>query len=547
MLTRGLQLLRNPNLNHGTCFKAVDRINHHLEALLPAKMESIEEQAQRTYQQIMKRPTNMDKFFYLNSVKNSNTNLFYRILIDHISDLAPIVYTPTVGDVCLNYSDNFIHSEGFYISRNHKGRIRQLLDTWPEKEIDIIVVSDGSRILGLGDLGLNGMGIPVGKLALYVSCAGFQPNKTLPIIIDEGTDNEENLKNPNYLGLKERRLPSEQYHEFMDEFMKAVTDKWKGVLVQHEDFQAPYCFNFLAKYREQYLMFNDDIQGTGAVILSGFINAHKLLGCKLSDQRLIFFGAGSAGTGVAEEIIKYFIKDGKMSDEEARSHFYLVDSKGLVTNNRGDKLLPHKVPLARKDNGNRQFKDLISTIEYVKPTALFGLSMQKNAFTEDVMKTMLKFTSRPIIFPLSNPTSKSECTFQQAINWTDGKVIFASGSPFDPVDYKGKHYIPDQGNNMYIFPGLGLGGRISGSKRISDLMIYSASRALADCTSREDMEQKGLLYPPLAEIRNITAQIALHVVKASLQENLCQNASFKGKSDNEILNMIKAEMYDPRY
>jgi len=359
---------------------------------------------------------------------------------------------------------------------------------------DIIVVSDGSRILGLGDLGFNGMGIPVGKLALYVACAGFDPSRTLPVIIDEGTNNEAYLNDPNYLGIKEHRLPSEVYNKLMDEFMVAVNAKWKGVLVQFEDFTTPYCFDFLEKYRNQYLCFNDDIQGTGAVILSGFINALKLVKIELKDHRLIFLGAGSAGTGVVDEIVKYFVKEGNMNEEEARAHFWLVDSKGLVTLNRGgEELAPHKILFARKDNGDQQFKDLIETIHYVKPTATFGLSVQKGAFNRAVIEAMVQYSSNPIIFPLPNPTSKSECTFQEALEWTDGKVIFASGSPFDPIGYKGRLYTPGQGNNMYIFPGLGLGGSIAKAKHVTETMIYAASKALADCTTPSQLES-GLLY-----------------------------------------------------
>jgi len=511
------------------------------EGLIPRK-ETIQEQAERCRAQMVKRASNIERFLFLNALKVSNYKVFYYLLINYIQEFAPIVYTPTVGDVCLNYSNNHLFPDGLYLSKLHSRRIRKVLDNWPAKEVDIIVISDGSRILGLGDLGLNGMGIPVGKLSLYISCAGFDPKKTLPIIMDIGTNNEEFLNDPYYLGIKEPRLKAEKYNALMDEFMQEVTAKWPGVLVQFEDLATPYCFDFLERYRNRYLCFNDDIQGTGAVILSGFMNAHKVVNIELKDHRLVFFGAGSAATGVADEILKFFIKEGQMTEQQACGMFWLVDSKGLVTANRGDVLAAHKIPYARTDNGDLQISNLESTLRYVKPTALIGLSVQSGAFDQRILQLMAELNPTPIIFALSNPTSKSECTFREAFQYTDGKAIFASGSPFDPIHYNGKNFFPNQGNNMYIFPGLGLGASLAQSKIVTDSMVYAASRGLADCVTQDDLENRQL-YPSLSKIRSISAEIATAVAEVAIKEGIAKNQAIFGLSKSELRNFIQEQMW----
>ncbi|KAJ8060861.1 hypothetical protein OCU04_009943 [Sclerotinia nivalis] len=397
----------------------------------------------------------------------------------------PLVYTPTIGDICLQYSTLYTRPEALYISIKQRKSIATILRNWPYPDPLICVVTDGSRILGLGDLGVNGVGIAIGKLALYTGAAGIHPEKTLPIVLDCGTTNEENLRDPLYLGLRMKRPGLEIEQEFMDEFMGAVREVYPKMLVQFEDFESEKAFKYLETYREEK-MFNDDIQGTGVVVLAGYINAVNLSGVPIEDQRLVFMGAGSAGIGVAKQ---------------------LVDTKGLVTSDRGDKLAHHKVLFARKDNNGHHFQTLEAVIEYVKPTALIGLTATFGIFTESVVRALKAsvdaggLSRRPILFPLSNPFTKAECTFEQAITWTEGSVIFASGSPFSPVTIKHSSsssssspvkettHHPNQGNNVYIFPGLGLGTILSQASKITDAMVYQSAEARAGCLTREELGQ----------------------------------------------------------
>lgn len=406
-----------------------------------------------------------------------------------------------------------------------KGEIRDILENWDETP-DIIVVTDGSRILGLGDLGTNGMGIPIGKLSLYVAGAGFNPKKTLPITLDVGTNNDSLLKNPFYLGFHEKRIRGDEFYKFTDEFMSAIQDKWPNCLVQFEDFSNDVCFDLLERYRNKYHCFNDDIQGTGAVITAGFINAAKVTGIPLTKHKIVFLGAGSAATGVAT-FIAQVMKETGASDEEVHNCFYLVDSRGLVTDQRGDTIEHHKLPFTRKDfPKDQQKKTLLDVVKAIQPTCLIGLSSQGGAFTEEIIKEMSSHQKRPIIFPLSNPTSKSECTAEQAYTWSNGTCIFASGSPFDSVKLGDKIFYPGQGNNMYIFPGLGLGAVVSQSKVITDGMIITAAKTLADYVTKEELES-GKIYPDLHKIRTISEKIATDVCKRSEKEGLT-----KVQSDN---------------
>ena len=356
--------------------------------------------------------------------------------------MAPLIYTPTVGEACLQWSNNYVQPEGMYISYADRGHIASVVQNWPEPNVQITVVTDGSRILGLGDLGINGMGIPVGKLALYVACAGIRPEATLPLTLDLGTGNKEYREDPLYMGSRRDKVTTEEEAEFLDELMVALTEKWPGIVIQFEDFKNP--FPALERYQGKYTCFNDDIQGTGAVILGGIISAVRQSGTAVKDQRAVFFGAGSAGVGVAKQIVEYFMREG-LTEDEARRCFWLVDTKGLVTNDRGDKLAEHKVYFSRDDNEGKQYKTLEEVVDHVQPTILMGLSTIGGAFTPDMLTKMGKWNDRPIIFPLSNPSSKSECTFEDAIKYTNGKCLFASGSPFDDLEYNGKILTPGQG------------------------------------------------------------------------------------------------------
>ncbi|KAI5804247.1 hypothetical protein DFH27DRAFT_480832 [Peziza echinospora] len=513
----------------------------HIRGLIPPVVESFEVQKKRCLEQIAAKTTSIDKYMYLSNLRNTNTDLFYRLLIDNMKEITPLVYTPVVGEACVKWSHIYTQPEGLYLSWSDRGNLRSVLENWQTESVDIVVVTDGSRILGLGDLGVNGMGIPVGKLALYIGCAGIDPKRTLPITLDLGTNNETNLADPMYLGAKMHRVSEEEELEFLDEMMIALNDKWPGLVVQFEDFKNP--FPSLERYRNTYTTFNDDIQGTGAVILAGVMNGFRMTGIPLSDQRLVFMGAGSAAVGVAKQIVELFIKNG-MSEDQARRQFWLVDSKGLVTNDRGDNLADHKLFFSRDDNEGRQFTSLESVVDYIQPTALVGLCTTGGVFTEAIVKKMAKFNARPVIFPLSNPSHKSECTFEQAMEWTDGKVVFASGSPFATYNHKGKDYVPGQGNNMYVFPGIGLGTILCQATHISQDMIYASAAGLANSLNAEE-KAKGWLYPDLRRIREVSVVVAREVIRTAQAGNLDRKKTLQKMTDEELDAYIRKAMYDP--
>jgi len=515
-----------------------------IRGLLPPHVETIEQQLKRALRQFRAFNTPLEKYIYLSSLQDRNETLFFKLLVENPVETMPIVYTPTVGEACTKFDEVFRSARGMYISLKEKGVIRRVLDNW-ERTPEIIVVTDGSRILGLGDLGANGMGIPIGKLSLYVAGAGFHPAATLPICLDVGTNNKRYIEDDLYLGLKQERLRGDQFYEFMEEFLMAVKDKWPKCLLQFEDFSNDVCFTLLEKYRDRMLCFNDDIQGTGAVIVSGFLNTCKITGIRPKDNTLVFYGAGSAAVGVADQIACVMKidaeKDGeKVTIEDMKKRIYLVDSKGLVTKHRGDKLDCHKIPYARDDIKENVAK-LVDIVKLVKPTFLIGLSGQGATFTEEVIRAHAENNKKPAIFALSNPTANSECTAEQAVQWTNGTCVFASGSPFPVVEYEGKTIIPGQGNNMYIFPGLGLGAVVSEAKHVSDLMILVASQTLADFVT-EDMLAKGLIYPGLTEIRSISAKIAKAVAEQAVKEGLST-----APHDVDWETAIAEYIYEPAY
>ncbi|EFX05206.1 NADP-dependent malic enzyme [Grosmannia clavigera kw1407] len=564
----GYQVLREAHWNKGLSFTPEERLAKNLTGLVPHTMESIDMQVERALKMIRSRPTDVDKYLYLSHLKGENVDLFYRVLIDNAGEMMPLVYTPTIGDVCLQYSTLYTRPEALYINIKQRKSIRTILRNWPYPDPDMCVVTDGSRILGLGDLGLNGVGIPIGKLALYTGAAGILPHKTLPIVLDCGTANEENLKDPLYLGMRSKRVPVSEQEEFMDEFMEACADVYPNMFVQFEDFESEKAFKYLAKYRETYRCFNDDIQGTGAVVLAGYMGAVGLSGVPIDDQRLVFMGAGSAGVGVAKQLVEYYVRHG-LTEEAARDKFWLVDTKGLVTSDRGDRLAEHKKYFARTDNHGHQFKTLEEVIEYVKPSALVGLTATYGIFTESAVRALKASVEaggvgrRPILFPLSNPLTKAECTFEQAVDWTDGTVIFASGSPFAPyttnvasngtngTDQTGSvTYYPNQGNNVYIFPGLGLGAILAKAKRITDDMVYTSADSLAHSLSADEVEQ-GLIYPRIERVREASLVVAREVMKAARRDNVSalpeeQWIEWEEWGDVALDKFIKASVYDPR-
>ncbi|SPN97616.1 related to malate dehydrogenase (oxaloacetate-decarboxylating) (NADP+) [Cephalotrichum gorgonifer] len=552
------QVLREATWNKGLSFTPEERISKNLTGLIPHTMESLTSQCARAMRMINTRQTNIDKYLYLSSLKDQNTDLFYRLLIDNVRDLMPLVYTPTIGDVCLQYSTLYTRPEALYISIKQRKSIRTMLRNWPHPMPEICVVTDGSRILGLGDLGINGVGISIGKLALYTAAAGIDPAKTLPVVLDTGTANETNLKDPFYLGLRQKRAPVSDQQEFMDEFLEACKDVYPEMLVQFEDFESEKAFNYLDRYRNKYRCFNDDIQGTGAVVLGGYIGAVNLSGVPLEEQRLVFMGAGSAGVGVAKQLVEFYVRQG-LSEKAAKDKFWLVDTKGLVTKDRGDKLAEHKKYFARDDNNGHQFRSLEEVIEYVKPSALVGLTATFGVFTESVVRALKASVDssgigrRPILFPLSNPLTKAECTFEQAVQWTEGTVLFASGSPFQPFQAKfGESvitYNPNQGNNVYIFPGLGLGAILCKATSITDNMVYTSAQALADCLNPEEV-QAGLIYPRIERVRDASLAVAREVMKAARRDGVSalpesQWVEWEEWGDVALTQYIKERIYDP--
>ncbi|KAG6841971.1 hypothetical protein C0991_004462 [Blastosporella zonata] len=490
---------------------------------------------QRCLSQLRSKTDGLEKYIYLSGLKERDPNLFYEVLLGNMLEIIPILYTPTVGDACSKYSHIWRRPEGLYVGIESRGHIRDVLRSWPSGATSrIAVVTDGSRILGLGDLGANGLPISIGKLDLYIAGAGIKPETTLPICLDLGTNTQKFLDDPLYIGVRRTRPGMDA---FMKEFMESMKEVFPSLVVQFEDFSTDNAFRYLDMFRSQYRCFNDDIQGTGAVVLSGFMNAARLSsaasGKPLTDHRILFFGAGSAGIGVAKQLMSFFKFLG-MNEEEARSRIYTVDSKGLITADRKG-LQEHKKceapyslmrftpsnlaqsDFARTDYQGSPLTNLLDIIEYVKPTALLGLSTLRNAFTEDVVRLMASINTRPIVFPLSNPVSLCEVDYIDAIHWTNGSVIFASGSPYKPIEYAGKVYEPGQGNNMYIFPGIGMGAILSKARHVTDSMVEQASIALSEALTQEE-QSADLVYPRLARIRDISARIALAVIRAGQKD-----------------------------
>jgi malate dehydrogenase (oxaloacetate-decarboxylating)(NADP+) len=535
-LPRGADLLHDPLLNKGTAFSEEERELLGLRGLLPPHVHSQQEQGMRFLEHFRKKPTPLEKYMDLIDLQDRNETLFYRVVMDHLKEMMPILYTPTVGQACQEYGHIFRRSRGLFISAEDTGRIEEVLRNWPHRGIRIIVVTDGERILGLGDLGADGMGIPVGKLALYTACAGINPEECLPVTLDVGTDNEELLHDPLYIGLKQRRLRGPAYDEFIREFFVAVQALFPDALIQLEDFANINAFRLLQKYRHQACVFDDDIQGTGAVALAGLYSAMRITGQRLRDLKLLFLGAGEAGTGIADMVVAAMVIEG-LSREEARRRCWFVDSRGLIVESRRD-LAPHKRPYA---HGHIHLPNLLAAIDDLRPDVLIGVSGQPGHFTQDVLETMARYNERPIVFALSNPTSQSECTAEEAYTWTQKRVLFASGSPFDPVAIHGQTFLPRQGNNAYIFPGMGLGIVTSRAKLVTDEMFLAAARALADEVSDADLEQ-GSLLPPIEKMRQGSIAIAVAVAKTVYQQELAQQPE-----PDDLPTFIKSQMYEPTY
>ena len=533
--SRGMALLRDPLLNKGTAFTEAERDAFGLRGLLPAHVLSMDEQVARFMTNLRGLPNDLEKYVALNSLHDRNEALFFRVVCDNIDEIQPLIYTPTVGLACQRFGLIFQRPRGMFICANDRGRIADLLANWPYPA-KLIVVTDGERILGLGDLGAHGMGIPVGKLSLYSACAGIHPEYCLPVMLDVGTNNEDFLNDRYYIGLRQKRLSGAAYDEFVDEFITAAREAFPGALIQFEDFANHSAFRLLHKYRDEINVFNDDIQGTAAVALAGLFSALRVNGGKLADQKVLFLGAGEAATGIADLVISAMMAEG-VSEAEALTRNWLVDSRGLVVKNRAG-LTDHKLRYA---HDHAPVGDFLTAIRALRPTAIIGVAAVGGAFTPEVLQTMAEMNERPIVFALSNPTSKSECSAEDAYRYTEGRALFACGSPFDPVKLNGTTFVPRQGNNSYIFPGVGLGAIACGSRLVTDEMFMTAAHALADCVKSDDLGQ-GSLYPALPRIREVSARIATAVANVAYQNGLAD-----GPPPNDLSGFIEGQMYDPHY
>ncbi|KAF0732296.1 hypothetical protein Ae201684P_014916 [Aphanomyces euteiches] len=514
--TSGYDIMRTPSANKGLEFTPDQRTQHNLRGLLPPAVWTPEQQLEHALIQLRGKSTSLEKYIFLQSMQDANEDLYYRMLVNYTHELMPLVYTPTVGQACQEFSHIYRQTpRGLYITINDLGHVSELLDNWPEKDIRAIVFTDGERILGLGDLGINGMGIPVGKLALYTACAGVHPKHCLPVTLDVGTNTQSILDDPFYMGLKQKRDRSEKYDELVDEFMHAAKAKYgPQVLLQFEDFGNTNAFRLLHKYQNTHCTFNDDIQGTACVVLGGLFAAEKLTQKRLAEHKFVFMGAGEAGTGIADLIAMAIAVEANITVEEARRQIFLVDSKGLVTKDRLPELQHHKLSYAHDE---APASTLLETVQRVKPSVLIGVCTIPHTFTQEICEFMTATNERPVIFALSNPTSKAECTAEEAYKWTNGKCVFASGSPFDPVTLDGKTYVPGQGNNAYVFPGIGLGVVAAGLTRVDDKIMLIAAQTLAEKVTSADLES-GSVYPPLSIIREVSLDIAAAVAKYGYEQ-----------------------------
>ena len=534
---RGLALLRDPTLNKGTAFTDRERDSLGLRGLLPPHVCTQDEQVARVLENFRRTSSDIAKFVLLAALQDRNESLFFRVVTDHPDEMMPIIYTPTVGIACQQFAHIYRRPRGLFVSAADRGRVAEVMRNWPHREAAMIVVTDGERILGLGDLGANGMGIPIGKLALYTACAGLHPWKCLPVMLDVGTNNETLLADPLYLGLRQRRVTGPAYDELVEEFMEAAQEVFPGIVVQFEDFANHNAFRLLQEYRDRVCCFNDDIQGTASVTVAGVLSSLRVTGRSMADQTFLCLGAGEAATGICELLVTAMVEAG-LAPDVARRRCWMFDSKGLVVADRAG-LAGHKLTYAHP---HAPVGDFLGAVQALRPTAIIGVGAAPGAFTEPVVREMARINERPIVFALSNPTSKAECTAQQAYEWSDGRALFASGSPFPPVTLPdGRRFVSRQGNNSYIFPGVGLGLVIVAARRVTDAMFLAAAHTLAQCTTDADLAQ-GSLYPPLTGVREVSAQIAATVAEIAFRDGL---ADIERPAD--LMQLIRSEIYDPRY
>ncbi len=541
----GFTLLELPLLNKGSAFTEEERASFNLNGLLPHVIETIEEQHQRSYQQFTSFHDDINKHIYLRNIQDTNETLFYHLIENHLSEMMPIIYTPTVGEACQRFSDIYRRHRGVFISYPDRANIDDILQNVNKNNVKVIVITDGERILGLGDQGIGGMGIPIGKLSLYTACGGISPAYTLPITLDVGTNNAQLLNDPIYLGWNQPRISGDEYYDFVDDVLRAIKRRWPKALIQFEDFAQKNAMPLLEKYRDQYCCFNDDIQGTAAVAVGSLIAASRAAGKQLRDQKVAFLGAGSAGCGIAEQIIAQMVAEG-LSDAEARSRIYMVDRFGLLTDNQPN-LLDFQRKLVQSSENVSAWADaegIISLLDVVKnahPTVLIGVSGQPGLFTEEIIRTMAYNCEHPIVLPLSNPTSRVEAVPADIIQWTDGRALIATGSPFMPVNYQDKLHNISQCNNSYIFPGIGLGVIAVQATRVTDNMLMASSMALADCSPKLQNPDDDLL-PDLNDLQKVSRIIAFKVAKAAIEDGVALPLS-----DELIEKSIEDNFWKPEY
>ncbi len=533
---RGVDLLHDPLLNKGTAFTDAERDALGLRGLLPPRVTPQAAQVRRVLESFRRKTSELEKYIYLISLQERNESLFYRVVMDHLHETMPIIYTPTVGLACQRWGYIFRRSRGLYITADDRGRIGQILANWPHPDVRMIVVTDGERILGLGDLGANGMGIPVGKLSLYTACAGVHPSQCLPVMLDVGTNNTELREDPLYIGTPRVRLRGREYDELVEEFVQAVQARFPQACLQFEDFGNANAFQLLHRYKDRICTFNDDIQGTAGVTVAGLLSAARVTGTPLSAMRILFYGAGEAGIGIGDLIVDALVGDG-VPEDVARRQCWFVDSRGLVVRSRTD-LVAHKLRFA---HDHAPVSDLGAIVAELKPHALIGVSGMPQTFTQPVLQAMARNHAHPIVFALSNPTSKSECTAEQAYAWTDGRAVFASGSPFPPVALGGRTYTPGQGNNSYIFPGVGLGVIASRASRVTNEMFLVAARTLAGLVTPGDYDV-GRIFPDLARIRDVSFAIAVAVA-----ENAYQRGLSRERRPADLEAHVRSHIFQPDY
>jgi len=541
----GYTLLELPLLNKGSAFTEEERSTFNLHGLIPHIIESIEEQSQRSYQQYSSFNDAINKHIYLRNIQDTNETLFYHLIENHLSEMMPIIYTPTVGEACQRFSDIYRRHRGIFISYPDREHIDDILQNVSKKNVKVIVITDGERILGLGDQGIGGMGIPIGKLSLYTACGGISPAYTLPITIDVGTNNQQLLNDPIYMGWRQPRITGDEYYAFIDQVINAIKHRWPKALIQFEDFAQNNAMPILQTYRNKICCFNDDIQGTAAVSVGSLIAASRAAGKQLKDQVVAFLGAGSAGCGIAEQIVAQMVAEG-LTDTEARARVYMVDRFGLITENQPN-LRDFQRKLAQRADVIADWADmgevisLLDVVRNAQPSVLIGVSGQPGLFTEEIIKTMHAHCERPIVMPLSNPTSQVEAVPADIIQWTEGKALIATGSPFAPVNYHGKIYEISQCNNSYIFPGIGLGVIACGATRITDSMLMASSNALADCSPML-IDPEADLLPSIDEIQKVSKIIAFKVAKAAMEAEVAPLIN-----DELLQKCIEENFWKPEY